>query len=270
MRSIKDLLHVISTKVRQRIFLRLGLTRRPRDKKSVISDLFVLRTGPDWQTNFELLNINALLLGGFDEGISSSVQMFFFSHNGELIQKLQIPVDSTPRTTINLSKLILNFPQEPATFAVFHSPTDSARVRGDSFLAERGYVGYEFKGLGTKGYVHGNLDAVAYCNDQIEPLGSGGLLRRNYTVQHLISNGAKYEFAFTNPTRRTQNIALEVSTEPNVWKKSSSIVLKPFGAGIMEVIGLTKPSVVRFRSKLYLARPIVFRTTEASMDVFHG
>lgn len=267
---IKNLSQRVISGIRRRIFLRLGLTRHPKNQLSVISDLFILRTGPEWKTSFELLNINALLLGGFEMITPSMVQIFFFSHDGEVIKKIQIPITSTPRTTLNIEDLTQNFSTVPATFAIFHPADESADVRGDSLLAERGYVGYEFKGLGVKGYVHGNLDAIAYAQNAVEPLGNSGVVRRHYTVQHLLSSGAKYEFAFTNPTQKTQKITVEISNGPKTWVKDSTIVLKPLGSGIIEVNDLAKSSLIRVKSRLYLARPIVFRTTHTSMDVFHG
>lgn len=257
-------------RVRRKIFIPSGLTRTPKFPQSVISDLFFIRADNLWQTNFELLNINALLLGGFEARVWGSAQMYFFGSDGEIIQKLVIPIDSTPRSTINLNKLIQNFPKKPATFALFHSESETAELRGSSLIAERGYVGYEYKNLGAKSYVHGNLDAVALSTNGVEALGFSGVFIRNYTVQHLLSGDAKYEFAFTNPTRKSQKISMELSFKSNKWKKSTMLVLKPFGAGIIKVTEPGQTCVVRFKSKLYLGRPVVFRTTNLSMDVFHG
>ena len=257
-------------RVRRKIFTPSGLTRIPKFSQSVISDLFFIRADNDWQTNFELLNINALLLGGFESRVWGSAQMYFFDSDGEIIQKLVIPIDSTPRSTINLNKLIHNFPKKPATFALFHSESETADLRGSSLIAERGYVGYEYKNLGAKSYVHGNLDAVALSTNGVEALGFSGVFIRNYTVQHLLSGDARYEFAFTNPTRKSQKISMELSFKSNKWKKSTVLVLKPFGSGIIEVAEPGQTCVVRFKSKLYLGRPVVFRTTNLSMDVFHG
>lgn len=131
-------------------------------------------------------------------------------------------------------------------------------------------MGYEYKNLGTKSYVHGNLDAVALSTNGVEALGFSGVFIRNYTVQHLLTGDAKYEFAFTNPTKKSQKISMEISFKSNKWKKSTMLVLKPFGAGIIKVTEPGQTCVVRFKSKLYLGRPVVFRTTNLSMDVFHG
>ena len=151
----KDLT-VLLSRVRRKIFVPSGLTRTPKFPQSVVSDLFFIRADNDWQTNFELLNINALLLGGFESRVWGSAQMYFFGSDGEIIQKLVIPVDSTPRFTINLNKLIFHFPKKPATFALFHSESETAELRGSSLIAERGYVGYDYKNLGSKSYLHGN------------------------------------------------------------------------------------------------------------------
>jgi hypothetical protein len=196
--------------------------------------------------------------------------MYFFGSDGEVIKELQIPMDSTPRSTLRINDIIQDFPKVPATFALFHSEGESAELRGESLIAERGYVGYEFKGLGVRGYVHGNLDAVAHSINGLEPLGNSGIFNRMYTVQHLLFGAGIYEFAFTNPTRKSQRISMEVSNEPNKWIKRSDLFLKPLGSGIFEIEDFGSRSLVRFKSKLYLGRPIVFRTTPTSLDVFHG
>jgi hypothetical protein len=256
--------------VRRKIFVPNGITRMPKSRQSVISDLFFIRADNDWETSFELLNINALLLGSFERHEWHSAIMYFFDSDGNVIQELQIPMNSTPRSTLRINDMIQDFPKVPATFALFHSERESADLRGESLIAERGYVGYEFKGLGVKGYVHGNLDAVALSDNVVEPIGNSGVFKRHYTVQHLLFGAARYEFAFTNPTSKSQKISMEVSNVSNKWVKNSELVLKPLGSGIFEIDDFGNTNVVRFKSKLYLGRPIVFRTTPNSLDVFHG
>jgi hypothetical protein len=270
MKLTSDNFTLLSNKIWRKIFVPLGITRMPKSKQSVISDLFFIRADKGWETSFELLNINALLLGSFEHQEWHSAKMYFFGSDGEVIKELQIPMDSTPRFTLRINDIIQDFPKVPATFALFHSEGESAEFRGQSLIAERGYVGYEFKGLGVRGYVHGNLDAVALSNNAVEPIGNSGIFKRDYTVQHLLIGVARYEFAFTNPTSKSQRISMEVSDEPNKWVKYSEQILKPLGSGIFEIEDFGKPSVVRFKSKLYLGRPIVFRITPNSLDVFHG
>ena len=106
-------LSLFFAQVRRKIFVPAGLTRTPKFPQSVISDLFFIRADNDWQTNFELLNINALLLGGFEARVWGAAQMYFFGSDGEIIQKLVIPIDSTPRSTTtfgfkNLTKFSAN------------------------------------------------------------------------------------------------------------------------------------------------------------------
>jgi hypothetical protein len=269
--SIFELISVFLAKTRRKLFIPHGLTRNPKAPQSVISDLFFIRSGDDWRTDFELLNISALLLGGFEKRVWGSAIMYFFSSCGEVIQKLEIPIDSTPRSTINIDYLTRNLSKVPATFALFHSESETSEMRGASLITERGYIGYEYKNLGAKSYVHGNLDAVALSSCGLEPLGLSGKLTRLYTVQHLLTGDAKYEFAFTNPTSKAQKIVLEQSSEGGKWRKSQELILESLGAGILEVDNFQlNQSLIRFRSKLYLGRPVVFRTTSNSMDVFHG
>jgi hypothetical protein len=123
----------------------------------------------------------------------------------------------------------------------------------------------------VKGYVHGNLDAVALSKGRIEPLGHAGLISRFYTVQHCLTGPSKYDFVFTNPTGRKVKITPYISYSPNKWSKSESFQIASLGTYTHSVtVDESERAYVRFKSRLSLARPVVFRISNDSMDVFHG
>ena len=57
-----------------------------------------------------------------------------------------------------------------------------------------------------KGYVHGNLDAVAFENGKIAPIGNSGFWNRDYIVQHPLIGPAIHYNILTNPTNKTIKI----------------------------------------------------------------
>ena len=253
------------------MFIPRNLSREPRKRGSSISDLFLIRQNHLWQTEFELLNINALISGENRNMNWSDVEFWFFSSAGKIVGKKSVPFGEALKNTLKLSELTQSLTAIPSTFAVFHSPYDSVQHLSNSYIAERGYVGYEYSGLGMKSYVHGNLDAVACADGTVEPLGNSGFLKRNYTVQHLLSGDAKYEFAFTNPTKKSQRIEMQRSELSDKWEKLSEVKIGAFGSDLFSYENDSDSKcVIRFRSRMYLARPVVFRTTRHSMDVFHG
>lgn len=266
---------VKATKIKRRaklfIFINKNLTKIPTEKNAVISDLFPIKKGNDWFTEFELLNVTGLIMGDNNESKPYVVNFYFFSSTGNILGSRSVTVENIGRKTIKLSELMIGEIKEAATFSVFHPPIYGKTDMAGSFLAERGYSGYEYRNLGVKGYVHGNLDAVALSNSKVEPVGNSGLIPRYYTVQHCLRGPAKYEFVFTNPTSKTIKITPNVYLNRKKWLTKKSFTLNPLGSHTFTVdIKENEKAYVRFKSKLYLGRPVVFRISNDSMDVFHG
>jgi hypothetical protein len=264
-----------ATKVKRRLkfalFIGKNLTKVPSDKSAVISDLFPIKTNSDWKTEFELLNVAGLIIGDNVQSKKYLVDFYFFSASGKLLGIRSVQLKNVGRQTTNLATYLDNKLQDAKTFAVFHPNLEDNFDMAGSYLAERGYGGYEYKNLGVKGYVHGNLDAVALSKGRIEPLGHAGLISRFYTVQHCLTGPSKYDFVFTNPTGRKVKITPYISYSPNKWSKSESFQIASLGTYTHSVtVDESERAYVRFKSRLSLARPVVFRISNDSMDVFHG
>ena len=62
---------VKATKVKRKakffMLLNKNLTKMPTDDSAVISDLFPIKKGNDWHTEFELLNVSGLIMGDNNE-----------------------------------------------------------------------------------------------------------------------------------------------------------------------------------------------------------
>ena len=215
-----DIVHSLSgvkRKLKFGVFIPRKITLRPKNSKAVISDLFPIRNDSDWKTEFELLNVPGLINGNNNTNLGQLVTLYFFSSDGNLLGNKHVVMNRTGRQTIKLSEILSNGLSDAKTFALFHNYDDNSLLNDGSFLAERGYTGYEYKNSGVKGYVHGNLDAVALSGSQVAPLGNSGLIPRTYTVQHQLLGPAKYDFVFTNPTSRGIVIKPLLSGIENNW-----------------------------------------------------
>ena len=196
--------------------------------------------------------------------------MVFFSKDGIELGRRDIEISGLGRRTINLKDFLKDGLRDSATFAVFHERSSTVADLGESFMAERGYVGYKYKSVEVKGYVHGNLDAVSYSSGTIKKLGNFGFLRKTYFVQHLLTGPAYYDFVVTNPT--SKKILVKPIIEVNgLIQKFEKNTIPSLGCHTFRVkIQETEIGKIKFKSYLYLGRPVVFRVADNSFDVFHG
>ena len=264
--EVKDLVR----KFRYLLFIPRKVTRVPKNHESVISDLFCIRDDANWQTFFELLDVVSLIEGISGEHPNEGVRMFFFDKNGNRVSEKFVPFGSNARKTIKIDKDFIGT-SNASTFAVFHPPSISQESLKGSYLAERGYCGYKRIDTQIRGYVHGNLDAVAYSNQGLEFLGNQGLLSRYYQVQHPLRGDAEYEFFLTNPSKRKAAVTFQIWSEKTGWRSHQRLILAPGGCCLSKIKSVSPdPQFVRVKSRLYLGRPIVFRNQVNSFDVFHG
>jgi len=247
-----------------------GLTKVPAEN-SVISDLFPIQPVGEWTTDFELLNLGELALGNSSSRKSSPVLIYFFDRYGLVVGKREVFQNNVARLTIRISDYLNDELEHSTSFSVFHQCSTSSLNQSGSFLAERGYCGYGLKGFQMKGYVHGNLDALAYKNGEISPIGNSGFFSREYIVQHLLIGPAKYDLVLTNPTNLKIKITPYTQMRKGDWKKLEAIFLSPLGAHTLQLtLKDGETALLKFRSPLYLCRPVIFRVGQESMDVFHG
>jgi len=258
----------IHRKIKFGIYIPLKVFKKPSFSESVTSDLFPIRNDGNWTTEFEFLNLPGLV--GGDNAKTHEARMVFFDSRGLQLGFKNLKISGIGRKTIQIKELLTEDLKDACTFAVFHENESRDIDLGGSFLAERGYTGYKHKDIPVKGYVHGNLDAVSYSAGRIEKLGNYGLFKKTYSVQHLLTGPSDYDFIFTNPTSKRISIRpiLEIN---NKFQKLPKIDINSLGFGIVKVkIKTGDVGKIKFRSLLYLGRPVVFRVTSDSFDVFHG
>ncbi len=261
----------LKRKVRYAIFIPRRITKTPKISESVISDLFCLRFDSDWKTYFELLNIEGLISGDTSSNFTTQAEFVFFDSDGNNLGSKIEEVGKFGRQTVMLDESFMPRIKEASSFSVFHRKPDMQLDLNGSYLAERGYTGYKKSDSAIRGYVHGNLDAVAKSDKGIEMLGNQGVIRRSYQVQHPLRGPARYEFFLTNPSKQSSRITIQTKALDGKWTKLDQFKLNPRGSKLWVVEkSSSEPSFIRVKSRLYLGRPVVFRIARRGIDVFHG
>jgi len=265
------ILESLRRKAKYAVFIPRRITKTPKIPGSVISDLFCLRFDSDWKTYFELLNIEGLISGNNSSSLTTHVEFVFFDNSGKKIGSRTEEVGRFGRQTVLLDEKFLSNIKDASSFSVFHNATDNQLDLHGSFLAERGYTGYKRLNSAIRGYVHGNLDAVARSDQGIEMLGNQGIVRRSYQVQHPLRGPAHYEFFLTNPCKRSSRIVIQIKEFGGKWMELDRFTLNSRGSKLWVVEKSSfEPSFIRVKSRLYLGRPVVFRIAGNGIDVFHG
>jgi hypothetical protein len=136
-----------------------------------------------------------------------------------------------------------------------------------SFIAERGYVSYQYKNAPLRSYVHGNLDAI---DDSLTPLSGSSFLNRQYNLQYLLEMGKAYEIALVNASSKNKKIEFKVVDFNDSVLMEKCITLKPKQVFILPIKDIPNPSHLIIKNKIIMARPVVFSFDNDKMDVFHG
>lgn len=244
------------------------LTQLPKISGAPVSDLFIWRNTKQWETFFELTNMPALF---DDSGLSSLVTFKFFDATGREFLERKFHVPSFQRTTLALSEFIENAHGNYGTFCVFHARTPDSLVSLGSHLAERGYLSYRYCGAPLRAYVHGNLDAIAQLpNGSFQMLGGASLRKREYRLQHSITGFSTYEIGLVNATVKNQRVVCNTLAANDTIISMDEFSL---ASGESHLLSIDPQNIERrlvISSHMAMARPLVFRTQNKTMDVFHG
>jgi hypothetical protein len=260
-------------KVRRALWvIKQPLTYRPETDGLPVSDLFVWRNSEDWETFFELIDIGGLFGNLQDTGVKH-VRLFFFDRNGEFFQEEKVPLALNQRGTINLSSMLANARDSFGTFCVFHPDAPSNVSEFGSFIAERGYLSYRYKKSPLKSFVHGNLDAVSLRpNGGIQQLGSTSFRKREYRLQYMLAAENAYEIGVVNTSASIQKISCVIIADADGKTLHTETKMVPSKGAQVFPVQLAQPQAARvvIRSRLVMARPLVFCFRDQKMDVFHG
>jgi hypothetical protein len=247
------------------------LTKVPNFLGMPVSDLFVWRCSSDWNTFFELTDI----AGMFDDELEIKDQfaiICLFDQKGTLFHEEKLQIQRHKKITLDISTFLSRTKGNVGTFCIFHSHTPHELTKLGSFLAERGYLSYTYKNAPLRSFVHGNLDAIARLPDgEKQLLGTRSFLSRKYNLQHQLLGPANYDLAIVNPTFSVLNLTCSIlSSDNNIIDVKQAKIL-PCGVGVFPVYaGRLEAYRLIITSHLVMARPLVFRTHNNNMDVFHG
>jgi len=243
-----------------------ALTKKPINPQSAISDLFIWRYNKNWNTYFELLDLASL----FGEKDLHQADIVFFNNNGEKFHQQSIELSGLCRQVLDISRLLSALKQLPSdygTFCIFHKKVPHSVLKLQSFIAERGYISYQYKNAPLRSYVHGNLDAI---DDSLTPLGGSSFLNRQYNLQYLLMPDKKYELALINASSINKKIKFKIVEFNNSVQIKESITLRPKQVFVFPIKDLSNPIRLIVESKMIMARPVVFCFSDNNMDVFHG
>tara|TARA_Y100000768_G_C23984651_1_gene687999 strand:- start:2170 stop:3003 length:834 start_codon:yes stop_codon:yes gene_type:complete len=248
------------------------ITKIPTEN-SVISDLFILRIEDEWETNFECLQLD-ILINPKSNIKPREILFSFFSKSGDLIAEKKVIKSEKIKTTISLNRIAETLGiNKDCLFAVFHPFMDYGLSKHKSFLAERGYIGYAHPVKGSiKGFVHGNLDAIAktHLKKNFKMLSNFSFFNKHYYLQKTLESDLKYELYLVNSTASSQKFKIIEKNGKEIKKTIINISSRGFFKYIKTIDKKGLKTNIIIESKLYLARPVVFKLMDSSFDVFHG
>lgn len=251
---------------------KVGITKFPQNQ-SVISDLFIFRIEENWETYFELLNVQNVISPGTEAEVPDKATVFFFNNDGKLISYIEVDTANEMKRSININFLAKELKiKQDGLFSVFHHNPPQLFDDYNSFLAERGYTAYvnPIKGK-IKSFVHGNLDSISLGkHNKTKLLGELSFKEKEYHLQHLLEANNMYELFIVNPSNKIQTF--EVIEQSGLKQKKHKLII-PSG-GVRKFIkpknNSNSNTRIIIKSKLSLARPVVFKYMETSFDIFHG
>ena len=250
----------------------ISITKTPL-KGSVVSDLFPLRIEDNWNTFFELLNYQQIL-NPEDQNIECvTVEIKFYDKEGIFLKTHKIKTNNKLKQTLNLKEISNQLGiNNDGVFVVFHQNDTPWISEQKSFLAERGYIGFENGTLGNiKSFIHGNLDAISQSKKGKERLlGNTSFLNKEYHLQLDLLYKFTYELFWVNPSNKSQY--LKIVERRHTKDKLTVFKIPPKGIKSLLIVknNNKENTKIIIKSKLYMARPVVFKYMENSFDVFHG
>lgn len=259
----------ILRRIRFSIFLLGGLIRKSNaGSSSNTSDLFIFRGG-DWKTQFELLDLKSLISPAEPQVSLRKTVIHLFDVKGKSVGQKELESNILERCSLDINEYFSTYNLDEGLFAIEHKKSPDTFLYG-AIPAERGYVGYGKTGHQILSYVHGNFDAKAFQYKKAKLLGRKSIFRRIYRVQHVLTNGAEYSFALVNSSSRPLRAKFQL--RKNGAARTVSVRFIPAGGmGTFFCSGEEiNGAVAEFVTSLYMARPVVFRQTRDSFDVFHG
>lgn len=248
------------------------ITILPKVNIISISDLFFWILNDEFEVFFELLSPDYLT--GSSE--KSQVEIVFFNKAGHIFSKESIELIGRYRQRLNITKILKHNSHSSisgnyGTFAIFHLNAPKIFIEKNSFVAERGYVSYQYRMSPIASYVHGNFDAIGKSDSKYIQLGGESFFKRRYNPQYIFVPENKYQLVLVNPCKKSKVISINfISIAFQKKIKEISFNINPNGSVMYDLENVGEPFRISIKSKIVMARPIIFYFSEGIMDVFHG
>lgn len=235
-----------------------------------ISDLFTFILD-DYETIFIAENNLALLVG---MPVDCNHIFHFFDSNGNPISTFE-----TKSQHFHFKLLINEQITGGSKFGSFTHHVQYSNIitnQYEKFLTglsfqHRGYTGYRKDLNSGFSYVHGNFGGMYISkNNKIKSL-ARNRGKHTYTPQLIIKPSHKYEFIFSNPTRKDSNIKFFLIGHNDVkMLKEISLASHASFKFTLDDFEVSYESNISWETNLPISRCITFEHIDKYFDVFHS
>jgi hypothetical protein len=236
----------------------------PKNAYSTISDYFYWREEKEFSTKFMLTNLSSQIFP--DKNEQDIIKIKIYSNNGFFIKEINIILDPFETKEVEFKSLdIKGF----GSFFVFHYFTSlNFIIKSQSFLAERGYVGYKAN-LGVWNFMHGNKFA-SYMDKRknIKSIEATTLRYISYLPQVSFQDCKNSSIILNNPSNKKINYKLSFLDETHQIIEEKFMTIPNFGTVVSKIVNQT--AYLKLQSKLMLSRPIILKNYNTYFDIFHG
>jgi len=235
-----------------------------------VSDLFLWRLGEQWATEFPLGNISSLC---FPKSPQEEVVLVrFFNAAGQFLKDWETVIAPFEERTLNINDQLSGVTNDVfGTFCVFHTPKQKNYFTTRLInISDRGYVSYRRTTDQLSSYTHGNTYVLSRdCENSNEThfVRYASWRKHTYNLQTTLDDAVQTEVFISNPTKKRQAVTI-TQFFPDFQTTDTTVTLGPLESCLFTVEKLTRR--IALSSRVFMLRPLVFKTYENGFDVFHG
>jgi len=239
--------------------------------KESISDLFPFILHHEYETVFDIMNISSMLRP--DLKVSETVLLIFYDENGKKLPESELTLNPFETLSIKINNYVPKSVMY-GSFAVIHSPTiPNLMAPHKTCISERGYLGFRKKGSLLWSYVHGNSYVIAGKHVQdsfkLRPFRNKSRQHHLYSPQSILNDCNKLQLVFVNQLNSKQTLTVICYNEDNSILDRRTYNMIPYQTILMS-FDEKLPYRVASESKIYMFRPIIFKSYDSHFDVFHA
>lgn len=246
----------------------------PRLWSHCVSDAFVWRCDSGFQTRFDLMNLNSILVP--EEADHSHILVVFFDQHGREIKRSTFDLEPFSTQPIFFEDMV-DMPDQFGTFCVFHEHSKSPEMWPfETCMIERSYPGYKNNEAGVLwNYVHGccNTIVLAYDFEQGEyyHLSRRSFRSQTFKPQLRFDDCHAFEIVVSNPLHRKQQICVRACDRNRSTLENQCFDLAPLASAIAKFENRNgHKTVIEVDSHAFWCRPLIFKHYESHFDALHS